>query len=556
MAYTQFLDQVQKAYVAYYQRPADPGGQVYWAQRLDDTGGNLDALIDEFANSPEAKLLYGAITNATIGTVIDAVYQALFERPPDAEGREFYSTGFQEGRFSAGSIVLNILHGAQNEDATAIANKVAVANLFTRTIDPNMDGLPPFHVTYDGRDEIAARDWLALVTADPASVKNQDQVFADMKNLFADPGDLIHGADPGDPVDFNVVQRGSVYVFEGAGTGDIMLSISPDNVMSFTHQGVRAPTTIALNVDDTSYEGLFLHLNGQQLVVSPEQIRTIYDASSQYRYHALIEGTGSVLLNSSSITQSTNLTIVTDTVDMHFNNSSRVTVGKDSILILRPSHADNVIIEGEGRVRITLDYAVSEPVNLDIRTEGEYNQISGTSGADVLVVSGRGINFIEAGKGRDQITLGEGKDVVGVLYATDGQASYSSPGYGGVAAAIDIVRNFNAQHDKIQLYYHSVVDDGSLEESDGSHTYSVSFKNGFVTGASRDGQAVTDLDLKVDIILRVMGTSTRVAAIQSGNDYYLVQGNGEPGGQIGDVVVQLAGVQGNVEHLADIVQGY
>ncbi len=31
MAYTDYFDEVQSIYIAYYQRPADPAGLRYWA---------------------------------------------------------------------------------------------------------------------------------------------------------------------------------------------------------------------------------------------------------------------------------------------------------------------------------------------------------------------------------------------------------------------------------------------------------------------------------------------------------------------------------------------
>lgn len=53
------LETVQQLYIAYYQRPADPQGLMYWAQKLEESGGDLNAIVHAFANSPEAKELYG-----------------------------------------------------------------------------------------------------------------------------------------------------------------------------------------------------------------------------------------------------------------------------------------------------------------------------------------------------------------------------------------------------------------------------------------------------------------------------------------------------------------
>ena len=50
--------QVQEMYIAYYGRPADPGGLAYWSNRVAAAGGNLDAIIQEFGSSAESDELY------------------------------------------------------------------------------------------------------------------------------------------------------------------------------------------------------------------------------------------------------------------------------------------------------------------------------------------------------------------------------------------------------------------------------------------------------------------------------------------------------------------
>jgi len=65
---------------------------VFWAKELDKAGGNLNKIIDVFANSEESKDLYGIINNDTIGTVVNSMYNALFGRDaePEAPGKPNY----------------------------------------------------------------------------------------------------------------------------------------------------------------------------------------------------------------------------------------------------------------------------------------------------------------------------------------------------------------------------------------------------------------------------------------------------------------------------------
>lgn len=200
MAFAAYLDAVQKIYIAFYQRPADPAGLRYWAQRMDAAGGDQAAVIDAFATSPEAVALYGPIDASTIGTVVDAIYLALYNRAPDADGKKFYVDGFNAGTFTPGTIALNILNGASNDDAVAIANKLVVANQFTQQVDgraltnPDFGIGSSFNVTYAGdADAVAARDILKAVTSSPSSVLNAGEVTEVLKDKIADPTDPIQG---------------------------------------------------------------------------------------------------------------------------------------------------------------------------------------------------------------------------------------------------------------------------------------------------------------------------------------------------------------------------
>jgi hypothetical protein len=70
--------------------------------------------------------------------------------------------------------MLNILNGAQNQDLLTVNNKVTASNLFTKTIDPELDGAN-FQVTYVGvPDAIKARNWLTSVTWNVTTVPTQD----------------------------------------------------------------------------------------------------------------------------------------------------------------------------------------------------------------------------------------------------------------------------------------------------------------------------------------------------------------------------------------------
>nr|MBF0685503.1 hypothetical protein [Pseudomonas sp.] len=112
-----------------------------------------------------------------LGGVIDQVYQALFQREPDVQGKAFYMAAFAQGTLAMGNIVLAILQGAQAEDLAAINNKLAVAREFTRQVDGRAFHDADFGNGWDAAyayagqaSAVTARTMLAGVTADPATV--------------------------------------------------------------------------------------------------------------------------------------------------------------------------------------------------------------------------------------------------------------------------------------------------------------------------------------------------------------------------------------------------
>lgn len=185
------LDTVQKIYIGYYQRPADPGGLLYWAGRLAERNGNLNEIIEAYANSAESQALYGIINSSNISEVVDSIYLALFNRPAEPEGKAYYADGFHAGRFTAATIMLDVLNGAQNEDLLSVSNKLAAANLFTRTIDPELDG-SNFQITYAGEgDATKARAFLGSVTSDTSTIPTQIAITTWMNSNIVDPEDPI-----------------------------------------------------------------------------------------------------------------------------------------------------------------------------------------------------------------------------------------------------------------------------------------------------------------------------------------------------------------------------
>ena len=272
MAAAAYFDTVQKIFIAFYQRPADPAGLKYWADRIDAANGDAAAVVSAFATSPEAATLYGPIDATTIDTVIDKIYLALFNTAPDAAGKKFYVDGFTAGTFTAGTIALNILNGAANDDAVAIANKLQVSNSFTQQVDgraltsPYFGTGSSFNATYKGdADAQAARDILKTVTASPSTVLSPSQVTEQIQTKIADAGDAIIGQTGGQTFTLttgldNVAGTVGNDVFQGSinapnilsetstlNSGDIIKGGTGTDTLNVSVIGAAAPAVVQMD---------------------------------------------------------------------------------------------------------------------------------------------------------------------------------------------------------------------------------------------------------------------------------------------------------------------
>ena len=125
-------DTVQKVFIAYYGRAADPVGLRYWEAQLESSGGNLASIMNSFGNSLEATTLFGSLNSTA---KINMLYQQMFGRDADFAGLMYYSQQLTAGTMTAASIAQNVLDGASGTDSTIITNKLAVAKAFTTAID-------------------------------------------------------------------------------------------------------------------------------------------------------------------------------------------------------------------------------------------------------------------------------------------------------------------------------------------------------------------------------------------------------------------------------------
>ena len=153
--------QIQNAYVAFFNRPADVAGLNYWSTYA----GNAADLLNTFAQSAEYKALYANMNNTQ---VVNAVYQNLFNHAPDVAGLNYWVGQLDGGALGIGNVADAINKGAQGTDSAIITNKVTAASAFTTALDTTAEVVAYAGVNAAGIN--AVRAWLNTVTSDAASV--------------------------------------------------------------------------------------------------------------------------------------------------------------------------------------------------------------------------------------------------------------------------------------------------------------------------------------------------------------------------------------------------
>lgn len=148
---------LQQAYLAYFGRPADPSGLAYYAEKTEPQ------VKAAFSASPESQAFFGSMA---VAAQINAIYQNLFNRDAEPAGLTYWAQEIGAGRLSLADAAMGILAGAQNDDKTAVANKLAASDSFTTALNTTAEILG-----YAGAAAIApARAYLKAVDATAATL--------------------------------------------------------------------------------------------------------------------------------------------------------------------------------------------------------------------------------------------------------------------------------------------------------------------------------------------------------------------------------------------------
>lgn len=142
---TDYINEVQKLYVAYFGRPADPTGLDFWVNQLQTNPNGYEMISNAFSNSQEYQMMYGGQSNREV--VLD-IYQNLFGRPGEQGGVDFWTARLDEGDITVGNAVIFMSQAAvqaNNNDGFVFKARVGVSTAFTNSVD-----LPAEKSAYSG----------------------------------------------------------------------------------------------------------------------------------------------------------------------------------------------------------------------------------------------------------------------------------------------------------------------------------------------------------------------------------------------------------------------
>lgn len=262
---------IQKLYVAYYGRPADPTGLAYWLQATAaaTAAGQTDAaVLLSVSNSFGASAEYTAnFTGLNSDGIINRVYLNLFSHAPDPSGLAYWSLKLSSGDLTLANIVDAVSASAVaagNLDGIAFTSKVSAAESFTTALDTTTEILG-----YTGSAAgVLAKAWitsinsaatLATAIATPAlnatvtSVTDAGNVVAGTTFSLTTSADTITGTAGNDTINGGTLNSFSSFDVINAGAGTDTMTVLTSDTSAPGGVTVTGVETLNINASGAGY---------------------------------------------------------------------------------------------------------------------------------------------------------------------------------------------------------------------------------------------------------------------------------------------------------------
>ena len=393
---------VQELYVAYFNRPADPSGLLYWEGVVASQGGSTAAISESFSQSAEYLAYFDALPN---DQVVNIIYNNLFGRDAEPAGLQFWSLALDTGRLSISDAVTAIAAGAQGSDLTAYDNKVTAATAFTDALDTTEEIL-----AYSGYDAAAiTQSWLATVTDDASLAIALTQI-----------DDAIAGIVSGDLAPI----AATFELTTGADYADTAGSSRNDGTIPTTFKFTAANEAVNGNLAtasaaDSLADGSTTDNDQFNLAAAGAGILLPNIANIENVNIAMTGGNGAFDL--AGVTGAKNLTLTGSA-------TGQITIATLAATGITSVNATGMIGVVNG-INVDFSLVTGTPV-ITVQGSGAADNITGNGGDDVLSGNGgndihfglAGNDTINGGAGNDQLWGGTGNDT---LNGGDGDDTFS-----------------------------------------------------------------------------------------------------------------------------------
>ncbi|HEY5799458.1 MAG TPA: DUF4214 domain-containing protein [Burkholderiaceae bacterium] len=153
--------ELQRLYLAYFSRPADPDGLANWMQKTAaDT--SLLGVAQAFGKSLEYTDRFKGLQ---LGDLIDKLYVNLFARHAESSGIDYWADALARKAITFEGVAMAISTGAQGSDLQILNRKLALAQEFTALIDTPIE-----RVGYSGYKAAFEASYFVSTVTDEASL--------------------------------------------------------------------------------------------------------------------------------------------------------------------------------------------------------------------------------------------------------------------------------------------------------------------------------------------------------------------------------------------------
>jgi len=403
---------VQKLYIAYFGRPADPAGATN-AAKLVEWAGSPDALLVDFGKSAEYTSQFAGLTSAQI---VNTIYNNLFGRNAEATGLNFWAAKVDSGEIPLSTATWTILSGvtAGSVDDIAVNSKVSYAESFTAKLATDAAAAVAYNAST-----------LAMVKAELAKIVDATTLAAETGSLDTFVSSVATTGGTGVPGDTFTLTTG-IDLADVAGSfrngGVAAPGVATDFKFTSGNEVVNGSTT-TLNAGDSLADGFTTDNDVFNVAVSgPTALQNVANIET-----INLSTTGATAASAITYTTLTGLKTLnisgTSAGNITFTDGGANDIGNTGVTTIDASGLTTAVglIANSSASTATAAMTMKGAAGADQLTGGLGNDsISGGTGADFLsgmagndtIDGGAGGDEIDGGNGNDIITGGAGADVI------------------------------------------------------------------------------------------------------------------------------------------------